>query len=164
MTTVDAFAASIPFLAVVLVLSPPGWWCLRLASRPPQPAFSTQVKHPPTVGRDHAYLGKWFGRAGLVGIVLIALVVVIATKKHAFRSSRWGPHGCLAAAGADRHPLGLRGALGGHESRSTALPSLSSVGLGDCPSGCSPRCFVLGRQSLRPAVCIRFWAVAGLTA
>ncbi|MCP9818397.1 DUF4079 domain-containing protein [Synechococcus sp. Cruz-9H2] len=66
-----------PALAVVLVYPLLGM-VLRLAQQTRQRRL-TQAKHPPTVGRDHADLGKWLA-GSVVAIVLLAEAVVIATK------------------------------------------------------------------------------------
>jgi hypothetical protein len=77
MQTVDWLWLLHPALAVVLVYPLLGM-VLRLAQQTRDRRL-TQAKHPPTVGRDHADLGKWLA-GSVVVIVLIALAVVIATK------------------------------------------------------------------------------------
>lgn len=77
MNAVDWLWLLHPALAVVLVYPLLGM-VLRLA-RQTRDRRLTQVKHPPTVGRDHADLGQWLA-AAVVAIVLIAEAVVIATK------------------------------------------------------------------------------------
>jgi len=62
MTTVDAFWLLHPFLAVVLVYPLLGM-VLRLAQQTRNRRLH-EVKHPPTVGRDHADLGKWLAGGG----------------------------------------------------------------------------------------------------
>jgi hypothetical protein len=77
MQTIDWLWLLHPALAVVLVYPLLGM-VLRLAQQTRDRRL-TQAKHPPTVGRDHADVGKLL--AGLVvAIVLIAEAVVIATK------------------------------------------------------------------------------------
>lgn len=66
-----------PALAVVLVYPLLGI-VLRLAQQTRDRRLN-QAKLPPTVGRDHADLGKWLA-ASVVVIVLVAEAVVIATK------------------------------------------------------------------------------------
>lgn len=77
MNAVDWLWLLHPALAVVLVYPLLGM-VLRLA-RQTRDRRLTQVKHPPTVGRDHVDLGQWLA-AAVVAIVLIAEAVVIATK------------------------------------------------------------------------------------
>jgi hypothetical protein len=52
------------------------------------PALAVVLVYPPTVGRDHADLGKWLA-GSVVAIVLLAEAVVIATK-HALPSFEGG--------------------------------------------------------------------------
>jgi len=149
MTTVDASGC---LLSRGVGLSP--WvWCLRLPSRP-GPAGVLQQVQPTAHGGPgtHADLGQVVGR-GVVGIGVIALVVVIATKTRFRSSSGWGPHGWPAAAGADsRHHCGLRGALAGTKSRFTALPSFHLFGPGvSCPRGCSRGVRVSGQSAEPPS-------------
>ena len=78
MQTVDWLWLIHPALAVVVVYPLLGM-VLRLA----QQTRDRRVLHsklPPTVGRDHADLGQWL-TAAVVGVVLIAETVVIATSK-----------------------------------------------------------------------------------
>jgi lysylphosphatidylglycerol synthetase-like protein (DUF2156 family) len=77
MKSVDWLWLLHPALAVVLVYPLLGM-VLRLAQQTRDRRL-TQAKHPPTVGRDHADLGKWLA-GSVVAIVLVALAVVIATK------------------------------------------------------------------------------------
>jgi hypothetical protein len=77
MQSVDWLWLLHPALAVVLVYPLLGM-VLRLAQQTRDRRL-TQAKHPPTVGRDHADLGKWLA-GSVVAIVLVALAVVIATK------------------------------------------------------------------------------------
>jgi hypothetical protein len=76
-----------PAFAVVLVYPLLGM-VLRLAQQTRDRRLN-QSKLPPTVGRDHAGLGKWLA-ASVVAIVLIALAVVIGTK-HPFGAFEGGP-------------------------------------------------------------------------
>ena len=81
MQTVDWLWLIHPALAVVVVYPLLGM-VLRLA----QQTRDRRVLHsklPPTVGRDHADLGQWL-TAAVVGVVLIAETVVIATSKPLF--------------------------------------------------------------------------------
>ncbi|MFY8150172.1 MAG: DUF4079 domain-containing protein [Prochlorococcaceae cyanobacterium] len=78
MQTVDWLWLIHPVLAVVLVYPLLGM-VLRLA-RQTRDRRVHEVKLPPTVGRDHADLGKWLA-GSVVAIVLIAEAVVIATKQ-----------------------------------------------------------------------------------
>jgi len=110
----------------------PSWvWCCGWPSRPAA-GVSSRSSIRPRWARDHADLGKWLA-GGVVGIVLIALVVVIATKKHASGVHRWGPTAGLAAAGADRHHCGLRGALAGTKADLPRCLRFHLLGWGDCP-------------------------------
>ena len=84
MKSVDWLWLLHPALAVVLVYPLLGM-VLRLAQQTRDRRL-TQAKHPPTVGRDHADLGKWLA-GSVVAIVLVALAVVIATK-HPFQPLR----------------------------------------------------------------------------
>lgn len=77
MQSVDWLWLLHPALAVVLVYPLLGM-VLRLAQQTRDRRL-TQAKHPPTVGRDHADLGKLLAGA-VVAIVLIAEAVVIVTK------------------------------------------------------------------------------------
>ncbi|MCT0199415.1 DUF4079 domain-containing protein [Synechococcus sp. CS-1325] len=77
MQSVDWLWLLHPALAVVLVYPLLGM-VLRLAQQTRDRRL-TQAKHPPTVGRDHADLGKWLA-AAVVAIVLLAEAVVIVTK------------------------------------------------------------------------------------
>lgn len=77
MQTVDWLWLLHPALAVVLVYPLLGM-VLRLAQQTRDRRL-TQAKHPATVGRDHADLGKLLA-GSVVAIVLIAEAVVIATK------------------------------------------------------------------------------------
>ena len=77
MKSVDWLWLLHPALAVLLVYPLLGM-VLRLAQQTRDRRL-TQAKHPPTVGRDHADLGKWLA-GSVVAIVLVALAVVIATK------------------------------------------------------------------------------------
>jgi hypothetical protein len=77
MKTVDWLWILHPALAVVLIYPLIGI-VIRLAIQTRQRRVD-RVKLPPTTGRDHADLGQWLA-VGVVGIVLIALTVVIATK------------------------------------------------------------------------------------
>ncbi len=78
MQSVDWLWLLHPALAVVLVYPLLGM-VLRLAQQTRDRRL-TQAKHPPTVGRDHADLGKWLA-GSVVAIVLLAEAVVIATKR-----------------------------------------------------------------------------------
>ena len=86
MQSVDWLWLLHPALAVVLVYPLLGM-VLRLAQQTRDRRL-TQAKHPPTVGRDHADLGKWLA-GSVVAIVLLAEAVVIATK-HALPSFEGG--------------------------------------------------------------------------
>jgi hypothetical protein len=77
MQTVDWLWLLHPALAVVLVYPLLGM-VLRMAQKTRDRRL-TQAKHPPTVGRDHADLGKLMA-GSVVAIVLIAEAVVIVTK------------------------------------------------------------------------------------
>ncbi len=77
MQSVDWLWLLHPALAVVLVYPLLGM-VLRLAQQTRDRRL-TQAKHPPTVGRDHADLGKFLA-GSVVAIVLLAEAVVIATK------------------------------------------------------------------------------------
>jgi hypothetical protein len=77
MTTVDWLWILHPALAVVLIYPLLGV-VIRLALQTRDRRLH-QAKVPPTSGRDHADLGQWLA-AGVVGIVLVALTVVISTK------------------------------------------------------------------------------------
>lgn len=77
MQSVDWLWLLHPAQAVVLVYPLLGM-VLRLAQQTRDRRL-TQARHPPTVGRDHADLGKWLA-ASVVAIVLLAEAVVIATK------------------------------------------------------------------------------------
>ncbi len=77
MQSVDWLWLLHPALAVVLVYPLLGM-VLRLAQQTRDRRL-TQAKHPPTVGRDHADLGKVLA-GSVVAIVLLAEAVVIATK------------------------------------------------------------------------------------
>jgi hypothetical protein len=77
MQSVDWLWLLHPALAVVLVY-PLFGVVLRLAQQTRDRRL-TQAKHPPTVGRDHADLGKWLA-GSVVAIVLLAEAVVIVTK------------------------------------------------------------------------------------
>ncbi len=81
MQSVDWLWLLHPALAVVLVYPLLGM-VLRLAQQTRDRRL-TQAKHPPTVGRDHADLGKWLA-ASVIAIVLLAEAVVIATKHPLF--------------------------------------------------------------------------------
>jgi len=65
-----------PVLAVVLIYPLTGI-VIRLAMQTRSRRLKT-AKPPPTVGRDHSDLGRWLA-AGVVGIVIVALIVAIAT-------------------------------------------------------------------------------------
>ncbi len=78
MQTVDWLWLIHPALAVVVVYPLLGM-VLRLAKQTRDRRFR-RSKLPPTVGRDHADLGQWL-TAAVVGLVLIAEMVVIATSK-----------------------------------------------------------------------------------
>ena len=65
-----------PVLAVVLIYPLTGV-VIRLAMQTRSRRLKT-AKPPPTVGRDHSDLGRWLA-AGVVGLVLVALTVAIAT-------------------------------------------------------------------------------------
>ena len=78
MQTVDWLWLIHPALAVVVVYPLLGM-VLRLA-RQTRDRRVLHSKLPPTVGRDHADLGQWL-TAAVVGVVLIAETVVIATSK-----------------------------------------------------------------------------------
>ena len=78
MQTVDWLWLIHPALAVVVVYPLLGM-VLRLA-RQTRDRRVLHCKLPPTVGRDHADLGQWL-TAAVVGVVLIAETVVIATSK-----------------------------------------------------------------------------------
>jgi hypothetical protein len=80
-----------PALAVVLGYPLLGM-VLRLAQQTRDRRLN-QSKVPPTVGRDHADLGKWLA-ASVVALVLIALAVVIGTK-HPFSAFEGGPFRAL---------------------------------------------------------------------
>jgi len=100
MTTFDASGCSIPFFAVGVVYSPPGVVLAGLAQQTAA-GVSSRFQDPPTVGRDHADLGKGGWPARWWGIVLIALVVVIGHQEQRLQEFRWGPHGLgLACSGA----------------------------------------------------------------
>ena len=77
MKTVDWLWILHPALAVVFIYPLIGI-VIRLAIQTRQRRVD-RAKLPPTTGRDHADLGQWLA-VGVVGIVLIALTVVIATK------------------------------------------------------------------------------------
>jgi hypothetical protein len=77
MTTVDWLWVIHPALAVVLVYPLIGM-TIRLGMQTRSRRVD-KAKLPPTTGRDHADLGSWLAVA-VVGIVLVALTVVIATK------------------------------------------------------------------------------------
>jgi hypothetical protein len=85
--TVDWLTLLHPVLAVVLVYPLLGM-VLRLAAQTRDRRLN-QAKLPPTVGRDHADLGKWLATS-VVGIVLLALAVVILTK-HPLSAFQGGP-------------------------------------------------------------------------
>lgn len=85
--TVDWLTLLHPVLAVVLVYPLLGM-VLRLAAQTRDRRLN-QAKLPPTVGRDHADLGKWLATA-VVGIVLLALAVVIFAK-HPISAFQGGP-------------------------------------------------------------------------
>jgi hypothetical protein len=78
MQSVDWLWLLHPALAVVLVYPLLGM-VLRLGQQTRDRRLN-QAKHPPTVGRDHADLGKWLA-GSVVAIVLLAEAVVIATKQ-----------------------------------------------------------------------------------
>jgi len=78
MQTVDWLWLIHPALAVVVVYPLLGM-VLRLA-RQTRDRRVLHSKLPPTVGRDHADLGQWL-TAAVVGVVLVAETVVIATSK-----------------------------------------------------------------------------------
>ncbi len=86
MQSVDWLWLIHPALAVVLVYPLLGM-VLRLAQQTRDRRLN-QAKHPPTVGRDHADLGKWLA-GSVVAIVLLAEAVVIATK-HSLSSFEGG--------------------------------------------------------------------------
>ena len=65
-----------PVLAVVLIYPLTGI-VMRLAMQTRSRRLKT-AKPPPTVGRDHSDLGRWLA-AAVVGLVIVALTVVIAT-------------------------------------------------------------------------------------
>ena len=65
-----------PVLAVVLIYPLIGI-VIRLAMQTRSRRLKT-AKSPPTVGRDHSDLGRWLA-AGVVGVVIVALIVAIAT-------------------------------------------------------------------------------------
>ena len=65
-----------PVLAVVLIYPLTGI-VIRLAMQTRSRRLKT-AKPPPTVGRDHSDLGRWLA-AGVVGVVIVALIVAIAT-------------------------------------------------------------------------------------
>ncbi|MFQ6537118.1 MULTISPECIES: DUF4079 domain-containing protein [Aphanothece] len=77
MTSIDWLWIIHPALAVVLVYPLLGM-VLRLAQQTRQRRIA-KVKHPPSVGTDHADLGRWLA-AAVVGIELVAFAVVIVTK------------------------------------------------------------------------------------
>ena len=65
-----------PVMAVVLIYPLIGI-VIRLAMQTRSRRLKTS-KPPPTVGRDHSDLGRWLA-AAVVGLVIVALIVVIAT-------------------------------------------------------------------------------------
>jgi hypothetical protein len=77
MSTVDWLWVLHPALAVVLVYPLIGM-TIRLGVQTRSRRVD-KAKLPPTTGRDHADLGSWLA-AAVVGIVLVAFTVVIATK------------------------------------------------------------------------------------
>ena len=76
MTMVDWLWILHPALAVVLIYPLTGI-VMRLAMQTRSRRLKT-AKLPPTVGRDHSDLGRWLA-AGVVGVVIVALIVAIAT-------------------------------------------------------------------------------------
>ncbi len=78
MTAVDWLWILHPFLAVVLIYPLIGM-VMRLGLQTRARRQKTNLKLPPSLGRSHTDLGRWLA-AGVVGLVLIALTVVIATK------------------------------------------------------------------------------------
>ena len=78
MTAVDWLWIVHPFLAVVLIYPLIGM-VMRLGLQTRARRQKTNLKLPASVGRSHTDLGRWLA-AGVVGLVLIALTVVIATK------------------------------------------------------------------------------------
>lgn len=78
MTAVDWLWIVHPFLAVVLIYPLIGM-VMRLGLQTRARRQKTNLKLPASVGRSHTDLGRWLA-AGVVGLVLIALSVVIATK------------------------------------------------------------------------------------
>lgn len=77
MSTIDWLWVLHPALAVVIVYPLIGM-TIRLGVQTRSRRVE-KAKLPPTTGRDHADLGSWLA-AAVVGIVLVALTVVIATK------------------------------------------------------------------------------------
>ena len=78
MTAVDWLWIVHPFLAVVLIYPLIGM-VMRLGLQTRARRQKTNLKLPASVGRSHTDLGRWLA-AGVVGLVLIALTVAIATK------------------------------------------------------------------------------------
>jgi len=161
MTTVDAFWLLHPFLAVVLVYPLLGM-VLRLAQQTRNRRLH-EVKHPPTVGRDHADLGKWLGRRGWWGIVLIALVVVIATK-NTLQEFTGGPPRLalllLALIGTTLAFVALWRARKPIYRAAFAFICWAGV----IALGVQPEVFRLGDNPLEPAFWqSHFWGGAGLT-
>lgn len=76
MATVDWLWILHPVLAVVLIY-PLAGVVIRLAMQTRSRRLKT-AKLPPTVGRDHSDLGRWLA-AGVVWLVIVALIVAIAT-------------------------------------------------------------------------------------
>jgi hypothetical protein len=77
MTSIDWLWIIHPALAVVLVYPLLGM-VLRLAQQTRQRRIA-KAKHPPSVGGEHADLGRWLA-AAVIGIELVAFAVVIITK------------------------------------------------------------------------------------
>ena len=78
MTAVDWLWILHPLMAVVLIYPLIGM-VLRLGVQTRARRQKTNPKLPPSVGRSHSDLGRWLA-AAVVGIVLVALTVSIATK------------------------------------------------------------------------------------
>ena len=125
MQTVDWLWLIHPALAVVVVYPLLGM-VLRLA----QQTRDRRVLHsklPPTVGRDHADLGQWL-TAAVVGVVLIAETVVIATSKRLISmGERDAWCNCCLCGSAVSSPSLRSGVCG---SRPTAPASPCSPGSG----------------------------------
>jgi len=146
---------------VVLVYSPSWVLVAALARQDPRRRLQ-QVKHRPRWAADHADLGKWLAGAGWWASADQPWGG-LRHQEHGSGASPVGPHGwpCLLL-GLNRHHCGpfVDALAGPTKADTTALPSLSFCWRsGGLPSGCSPRCFVLGTIARAGLPIGIFWGV-----